>query len=232
MQLPLVLTTLLMGLAGGPHCIAMCGAACASLQQASIQSSPIHTSQIQSPPIWQFHAGRVIGYATLGALAASSINGLAWFSSQTSALHPLWTFFHVLVLAWGLVLLIFARQPTWADDFGRKVWKQAKTLSNLPGGVVVTGALWALMPCGLLYSALLVASLNANAVNGALSMASFALGTSVSLMLGPILWLKLKNGKLWITEDASMRLAGLLLAVAAGWAIWMDVMHNTKIWCD
>jgi uncharacterized protein len=222
MQLTLVLTTMLMGLAGGPHCIAMCGAACASLQQSSVQRQVI----------WQFHAGRLIGYAALGALAAGSIKGLAWFSSQTHALHPLWTFFHVLVFAWGLVLLIFARQPTWADDFGRKVWIEVRKISNVPGGTFMTGVLWALMPCGLLYSALLVASLNANAVNGALSMASFAIGTSVSLMLGPLLWLKLKNGKLWVTEDTSMRLAGLLLAAASGWAIWMDLMHNTKIWCD
>ncbi len=222
MQLPLVVTTMLMGLAGGPHCIAMCGAACASFQQTSTKGWQI----------WQFHAGRVFGYAALGALAAGSINGLAWFSSQTKALHPLWTFFHVLVLVWGLVLLIFARQPTWADDFGRKVWKEARKITNVPGGTFMTGMLWALMPCGLLYSALLVASLNANAMNGAMSMASFAIGTSVSLMLGPLLWLKLKNGKLGVTEDTSMRLAGLLLASAAGWAIWMDLMHDTKIWCN
>ena len=222
MQSPLVVTTFFMGLAGGPHCIAMCGAACASLQQGAAQGVQI----------WKFHAGRLFGYAILGALAAGSVKSLAWFSSQTTVLHPVWTFFHVLVMAWGLVLLIYARQPSWADDFGRKVWKRVQKLSQLPGGVFITGILWALMPCGLLYSALLVASLNANPVNGALSMAAFALGTSVSLMLGPLLWLKLKNGKLWITEDASMRLAGLLLAAAAAWAIWMDLMHHTKVWCN
>jgi uncharacterized protein len=106
-----------------------------------------------------------------------------------------------------------------------------RQLSKMPGGVVATGMLWALMPCGLLYSALLVASLNANAINGALSMATFAIGTSVSLMAGPWLWLKLKNGGQWIDEGTSMRLAGLLLSVAAGWAIWMDLMHQVKIWC-
>ncbi|MGB4813322.1 MAG: sulfite exporter TauE/SafE family protein [Methylophilaceae bacterium] len=222
MQSPLVVTTFLMGLAGGPHCIAMCGAACASLQQSST-----HGWQI-----WKFHAGRLLGYAALGALAAGSVKSLAWFSSQTTALHPLWTFFHVLVLAWGLILLIYARQPSWADDVGRKVWTQVLKLSNQPGGVFITGVCWALMPCGLLYSALLVASLNANPINGAFSMASFALGTSVSLMLGPMLWLKLKGGKLAVSEDTSMRLAGLLLAAASGWAIWMDLMHHTKVWCN
>jgi uncharacterized protein len=221
METPLALTTLLMGLAGGPHCIAMCGAACGGLQKSS---ADIH--------IWKFHAGRLIGYATLGAIAAASVNTLAWFSSQTSALHPLWTFFHVLVLCWGLMLLAYARQPAWADRFGRQVWVQVRQLSHLSGGGIVTGMLWALMPCGLLYSALLVSSLNANPLSGALSMATFALGTSVSLLIGPWLWFKLKHGFKWVGDSTSMRLAGLFLTVVAAWAIWMDLMHQTKVWCN
>jgi uncharacterized protein len=222
MQSPLALTTLFMGLAGGPHCIAMCGAACASLQKG----------QGGDYDLWKFQAGRLIGYAGLGALVAGSVKSLAWFSNQTLALHPVWTFFHVLVFCWGLILLIYARQPTWADNFGRQAWARVRKLSNLPSGVVATGMLWALMPCGLLYSALLVASLSANALNAAFSMATFSIGTSVSLMLGPLLWLKLKNGNKWINESASMRLAGLLLASVAGWAIWMDLVHQVKIWCN
>ncbi|HEY5581133.1 MAG TPA: sulfite exporter TauE/SafE family protein, partial [Rhodoferax sp.] len=35
MQSSLAVTALLMGLAGGPHCIAMCGAACAGIGQAA-----------------------------------------------------------------------------------------------------------------------------------------------------------------------------------------------------
>lgn len=220
MQTPLALTTLLMGLAGGPHCIAMCGAACGGLQS----STGVH--------IAKFHAGRIIGYASLGAIAAASVNTLAWFSSQTMALHPLWTFFHVLVFAWGLILLIFARQPAWADGLGRQVWRHVRQLSQLSGGGFITGMLWALMPCGLLYSALLVASLSASPVSGAYSMATFALGTSLSLMIGPWFWFKLKNGFKWIGDSSSMRLAGLFLTAVAAWAIWMDVMHQTKVWCN
>lgn len=222
MQTPLVLTTLFMGLAGGPHCIAMCGAACASLQKG----------QGGTFDLWKFQAGRLVGYASLGAVAAGSVKSLVWFSEQTLALHPLWTFFHVLVFSWGLMLLFYARQPTWADNFGRQIWAHVRKLSYLPGGVIITGMLWSLMPCGLLYSALLVASLNANPLNGALSMATFAIGTSVSLMAGPWLWLRLKNGVGWLNESISMRIAGLLLSGVAGWAIWMDLMHQVKIWCN
>lgn len=221
METPLALTTLLMGLAGGPHCIAMCGAACGGLQKSS--------AGVQ---IGKFHAGRIVGYASLGAIAAASVNTLAWFSNQTTALHPIWTFFHVLVLAWGLMLLLFARQPAWADRLGRQIWTYVRQFSQLSGGGFMTGMLWALMPCGLLYSALLVASLSANPVSGALSMATFALGTSVSLIIGPWFWFRLKNGFKWIGDSTSMRLAGLFLTAVAAWAIWMDLMHQTKVWCN
>ncbi len=221
MQSSLILTTFFMGLAGGPHCIAMCGATCTSIQKGSGGNYNL----------WKFQTGRLIGYSSLGAVAASSVNGLAWFSSQTLALHPLWTFFHVLVLSWGLMLLAYARQPVWADQFSRRIWKHINQLPHLPGGVLSAGMAWALMPCGLLYSALLVASLNANPINGALSMTTFAIGTSISLMVGPWVWLKLKNGGKYISENTSMRLAGFLLSAAAGWAIWMDLMHQVKIWC-
>jgi uncharacterized protein len=87
------------------------------------------------------------------------------------------------------------------------------------------------MPCGLLYSALLVASLQANPLNGAVSMAAFALGTSLTLFFAPLLWLKLKDGVKWLTEDMSMRLAGLLLCVFSSVAVYMDVVHQNKIWC-
>ena len=96
-----------MGLAGGPHCIAMCGAACGSLQKND-----------GSNRIWKFHLGRLVGYGSLGAVAAGSVKTLAWFSSQTQALHPLWTFFHVLVFMLGVDV---ARLCAPAR-LGRPVW--------------------------------------------------------------------------------------------------------------
>ncbi len=211
-----------MGLAGGPHCIAMCGAACSGIQQS--QSSKYNALQ--------FQAGRLIGYSSLGAIAAGSVQSLAWFSSQTLALHPLWTFFHVLVLSWGLMLLSFARQPMWADNVGRQIWKHVRQFTQLKGGVFATGMMWAFMPCGLLYSALLIASLNASPLNGALSMATFALGTSISLIVGPWVWLKLKRGGKFVSENTSMRIAGFLLSAIAGWAIWMDLTKSVRVWCN
>jgi len=218
MQSALTYSALIMGLAGGPHCVAMCGAACTALTQ----------SPQQPYGIYLYHLGRLCGYATLGAIATFAIQSIAWLSSYSAILHPLWTFFHVLIFFWGVLLLIFARQPIWVDRAGRNIWGYVKKLSIKQGGHFYVGMLWALMPCGLLYSALIIASFNGNPLDGAISMAAFAVGSSASLFLAPWLWLKLKTKAV---EPYGMRLAGLLLSGASAWAIWMDLTHNTKVWC-
>jgi len=218
MQTALIYSSLLMGIAGGPHCVAMCGAACTALTQ-----SP------QTPyAIYHYHIGRLFGYAMLGAIATFAIQSIAWLSGYSSILHPLWTFFHVLIFFWGVLLIIYARQPIWVDRAGRNIWGHVKKLSTKQGGHFYIGMLWALMPCGLLYSALVIASFNGNPLDGALSMSAFALGSSVSLFLAPWLWLKLKTNTI---EPYGMRLAGVLLSAASAWAIWMELTHNTKVWC-
>lgn len=222
MQTTLATTALLMGLAGGPHCIAMCGAACAGIGQAA--------GAAKTSAMWTFQLGRMVGYAGLGAVAAASMQGLGWLTVQSAALRPVWSMFHVAMLMLGLILMIKAQQPVWMEQAGRKIWSGAKSLAmgRGRGAPMVIGMLWTFLPCGLLYSALLVAGLTGHPVDGALVMALFALGTSVSMMLGPWLWLRLKgNG----SGDWGVRLAGLALAVSSVWALYMAYAHDTAPWC-
>lgn len=214
----LVWTALLMGLAGGPHCAAMCGAPCAAISRVSGPG--------MSRSAWTYQAGRVMGYAAAGALAASAMQSLAWATSQATLLRPAWTLLHLAVLAWGLMLLALARQPQWVDGMARGAWGQLQPVLKRPGGPFVTGVIWALMPCSLLYSALLVAALTGGAVQGALAMGLFALGSALSLMLAPMLLLRLHaHANRW-RQDWGTRLAGLALSGAAGWALWMDVSQR------
>jgi sulfite exporter TauE/SafE len=222
MEAALIYSAFLMGLAGGPHCVAMCGAACAGFTAQSALEQP------RPFAIPLYHLGRLCGYSLLGAIAALGIQSIAWASTYSAALHPLWTFFHVLVFFWGLLLVIFARQPVWVDRTGRNIWQHVKKLTRFKGGHFYLGMLWALMPCGLLYSALIIASFNGEALGGAMSMAAFAIGSSFSLFFAPWVWFKLKGS---LIEPYGMRLAGLVLSAASAWAIWMQLAHNAKIWC-
>jgi uncharacterized protein len=223
MQSSLALTALLMGLAGGPHCVAMCGAACAGIGQAA--------GTRKNSALLSFQLGRIVGYSLLGSLAAASMQGLGWLTVQSAALRPVWSLFHVAAIVLGLALMWNAQQPVWLESAGRKIWAHARRLgTGLGGAPLVLGTLWALLPCGLLYSALLVAAMAGGPLDGAAVMALFALGTSVTMTAGPWLWLKLR-GATPGSGAWGMRLAGLALAASSGWALWMGLVHNTAPWC-
>ncbi len=226
MVLTLAATGLLMGLAGGPHCIAMCGAACAGIGRTQLGQS--------TRALWVFQAGRLLGYSALGALAAASMQSLGWLSVHSAALRPVWTLFHVAAAMLGLMLLWRARQPVWLEASARKVWRGVRGMSgHLSGGAALApigllGVLWALLPCGLLYSAVLVAAMTGSVAEGAGVMALFALGSSVSLLAGPWLWLRLRGHG---SGQWAIRIAGLALLVSSVWALWMGLVHNTAPWC-
>ena len=230
MQNTLAVTALLMGLAGGPHCVAMCGAACAGIGRTQTGQS--------KRALWVFQVGRLAGYSAMGALAAFSIQGLGWLSVHAAALRPVWSMFHVAAAFLGLMLLYQARQPIWLEDSARKVWAGVRKLTGSANGKTngsaalastgLLGVLWALLPCGLLYSALLVAAMTGSAAQGAGVMALFALGSGVSLMAGPWLWLRLRGPG---SGQWAIRIAGLALFASSSWALWMGLVQNTAPWC-
>jgi hypothetical protein len=119
MTLTLAFTALLMGLAGGPHCVAMCGAACGGVAALDARSS--------GRGMALFQAGRLAGYSALGGLAAASVQGMGWLGTQVAALRPVWTLFHVAALVMGAMLLVHAQQPMWLQSAGKRLWTAART---------------------------------------------------------------------------------------------------------
>lgn len=233
----LAATALLMGLAGGSHCLVMCAAPCSMV--VSSGASEAGAQRVQWLPqgsrarrLAAWHAGRLLGYGMAGALAAVAMQSLAWLTQHATALRPVWTFFHVAVLAWGLLLLLQARQPAWVERAGRALWQRVQPVVRLQAGVFAVGFLWALMPCGLLYSALLVAALTGSAWQGALSMVLFGLGSGVWLLAGPWLWQGLRGRLDRLRTDWGSRLAGGILCGVALWALWHDLIYRPSLICE
>lgn len=222
MQTSLAITALMMGVLGGPHCVAMCGAACAGLGQAA--------GAQRGQALLAFQLGRLAGYSLLGAVAAASVQGLGWLTTQSAALRPIWTMLHLAAFTLGVWLMLQARQPIWLDGAARSLWAKVRAFNTRWGRAApwLVGGLWALMPCGLLYSALMVAALTSQPWEGAATMALFAAGSSISLWIGPWLFLRLKT-----LGDGSwgIRLAGFALAAVSAWALWMGLVHDQAPWC-
>lgn len=236
MQTALAGTALLMGLAGGPHCVAMCGAACAGVIR--IVRAPqgggvaaLSAGERQGAATWVFHAGRIGGYAAAGAVAAAAVGSLGSASAQVAALRPLWVLLHLFVLGWALSLAGLGRQPMWAHRIGRSLAARLRRATGSAPGLLGIGALWVAMPCGLLYSALMLASLANGPIQGALVMALFAIGGGVSLIAAPWLWGRLGSGAGVMRKEWGTRIAGGLLAAMALQALWVDLSRQMEIWC-
>jgi sulfite exporter TauE/SafE len=232
-DIALVVSALLMGLAGSVHCIAMCGAASAAAVRAC------GGRQLRSAWL-SFHLGRLVGYAAAGAVVASSVSLLARLGAWSPALRPLWTLAHLAALGLGLWLLWKGRQPAWLERLGREGqridqvdvtgWQAMRGPVRAAG----VGAVWFAWPCGLLQSALTVAALANGPVAGAAVMASFAVASSVALGGLPALWWR------WRGQDAAwggrvtrwaVRLSGLALAGASAWALGHDLWIRVVAYC-
>ena len=232
MNVSLLATAAVMGLVGGPHCLAMCGAACVGVSRWSPQPS--------LAPILLFQLGRLVGYAVLGAVAAASMQALGWMTLHSAALRPVWSMVHIAAMLIGLMLIIRAKQPVWLSNAANGIWhklssaEQRQTLHRHSLGPLLLGLVWAFLPCGLLYSALLVALLSGSALEGAAVMSSFAVGGAIMLMLAPWLWSRL--GRMHVSKvnvaHAGIRLAGLALTVSSAWSLWMGLVEQQAPWCN
>jgi sulfite exporter TauE/SafE len=221
---PLVLAGLALGVAATPHCAVMCGAPCAALTQGCARSTG------------GFHAGRLIGYTAAGALAASSVAALGAWSQAAPALRPLWTLLHLAFLGLGLWWMLTGRQPAWMRRSGavpvRVVGRRAHALR-----ASLAGLAWVAWPCAALQGALLLAALGSDALDGALVMAAFVLGSTPGLAAAPWAWARWQARRgLSAAAPAQVaalgfRIAGGALAVASGWALTQGIWARFAAWC-
>lgn len=220
-----VLSAGLMGLAGAPHCAAMCAAPCAAALRGCGRPAVAHPT---------FQAGRLLGYAAAGAVVASAVGALPRWAAWTPALQPLWTLLHLAALALSLVLLVMGRMPVWrsAAAIGSPLPQGWQRIAG-PTRSLATGAAWIAWPCALSQSALLLASLSGDAVNGAASMAAFALASAPGIAAGPWLLGRLigPRGESWTAGTWPLRLAGGTVAAMSLWALSHDLLHRVAAWC-
>lgn len=248
MDLALALTALLMGLAGAPHCAAMCGPSCVAMLRGCGAPTAIPGALEQGQASWWFHGFRLAGYALAGAVAAAGVGWLAWASQAAPVIRPLWGLLHMAALALGLWLAATGQQPDWVTALGRP----RPLRSTAPGGggaqpvtwhasrgtlgAAFAGGLWAAWPCGLLQSALVVAGLANTPLMGAVVMSAFAASSALGLQAAPAVW------RWWVARGGgqamaarihrlAVRLAGVLLALGSAWALGQHVGGQVWAYC-
>src|SRR5437763_8413267 len=147
MDAALVASAALMGLAGGPHCAAMCGAAC----QLAAGVGRDGSTRGDARALLALHAGRVVGYSALGGVVAASVNGLGAFAGAAPMLRPLWGIVQVAAFVLGVWLLALGRAPTWFSATPRVAAigqaQPVRLFRRLPGPArsALVGSAWAVV---------------------------------------------------------------------------------------
>lgn len=209
-------SALLIGLAGGLHCIGMCSGIAAALRFATPEQDN------HWPYTLSYNAGRIISYTLFGALA-----GTLGQLSVMSLPHAL----PLLKLTSGILLLAMAAYlGRWwlglrkLEQLGGKVWRRIQPLSKRfipfrhPVAALPYGMIWGWLPCGLVYSALSWSMVSGDARQGALIMLCFGLGTLPALLAASI-------GASWLVS--ALKSNGLRQTVAGLLAIYAVLLLAT-----
>lgn len=169
---------LMLGLLGSAaHCVGMCAPFVMLVGRR--YAAPAGPHRPAAAQAW-YHAGRLVTYTLLGAAAGSagalitSVGALLGLQRTAAIVGGT-----ALVLSAVASLVAFGpastRVPAWLSRL------IARLGSRLPGHPLLLGAVLGLLPCGLLYSAVMAAMTRGSAVAGATALAAFTLGTVPAL---------------------------------------------------
>src|SRR5471032_1459290 len=209
---PLLLSALILGLLGGGHCLGMCG----GLMGALTLAIPREQRSRRFGLLLAYNLGRILSYTAAGLLI-----GLAgWAVASSPAAMILRVIAALLLIAIGLYLAGWWSGLTRLESLGRGLWRYIQPVasrllpvSSLPRALLL-GALWGWLPCGLVYSTLLWAASQGNAIDSALLMLAFGLGTWPVLLATGIA----AERTTALLRKRGVRMAGGLLVILFG--IW------------
>lgn len=204
---------LTLGLLGGfGHCVGMCSPFVLFVSRRYVPAEGGRSAALAAQ-LW-YAGGRVTTYALLGA-AAGALGGVVELAGSLLGLQ------RAAAVVAGVVLVLWAGValsdlvPGLARGgalFSRLVGRLS---GRVPGHPFLLGLLLGLLPCGLLYSAVIAAVARGGALQGAVALALFGAGT-----LPALLGLSLADELLARRRAALNRLSQLFLLAMGLWFLW------------
>ena len=173
----LIYAAFIMGLIGSMHCLGMCGPIAFAL--------PVRTNQVWLKVFkyLMYNAGRLFVYAILGLLAGTIGKGFALAGLQ-QALSIATGFVIILsvctmlpVFRWSFLQSFSTRLKSRLAALFQRYFKSTRWYS-----LIILGMLNGLLPCGMVYGALMGAAAAGSTISGSMFMVAFGLGTVPVMM--------------------------------------------------
>jgi sulfite exporter TauE/SafE len=212
------LVAFITGLVGGVHCVGMCGGIVGML---SLGQQPI----TQKPSLLQhlslllgYNFGRIVGYISAGGIVGALGATLLSLTDLNQTKQILSIIAAIFMLLLGLYLSGLWNALSKLEAVGAKLWQFIEPLSrrfipvNTVGRAISLGFLWGWLPCGLVYTILIMSLSAGSALEGALLMLAFGLGTLPNLLAMGVIANKLVK---WTRNPTVRLIAGLLVILMA-----------------
>ncbi len=164
------------------HCLGMCGPL---VMMVGVQLKRHERAML--PSFLLYHIARITVYALLGAVIGGigSLLGLAGGLSKLAGIVSLILGIGVILFGMGYMGWLPLGQLEGSGVWLNRMMSKALKRGGL-WGVLGMGALNGLLPCGLVYSALLVAASTGKPLPSAVGMIIFGLGTIPALLVAGV----------------------------------------------
>lgn len=170
------------GLASSFHCMGMCGGIVGAFS-FNVRPGVGDGALKKLPLIAAFNLGRIGSYVLAGVLIGT-ISQLSVESFRSPlAFSLLQQFAAVILIAIGFYIAGWFPQFTQIERVGSIIWSRLEPIGRrfVPidhaGQALMFGAIWGWLPCGMVYSMLLMALTSGDVWRGGVFMLAFGLGT-------------------------------------------------------
>ncbi len=214
-----IVAAFVLGLFSTVHCLGMCGGIIGALSLSLPEPVRAHRARLIAY-IGSYNLGRVMSYSVAGLIVGAIGARAAAYADMSDGPSMLRYTGMVMMIAIGLYLAGWLPQLSKVERIGRPLWRLLEPVgrrlvpvNSLPRAVLY-GLIWGWLPCGMVYFVLVWALTSGSALQGAMTMAAFGLGTLPSLLTAGVAasWLRRFTG-----SQVTRQLVGaavILLAVA------------------
>lgn len=228
----IVVAALVMGLFSTLHCVGMCGGIMGVL--TSSLGAEIRT---QRPVFFGYVAllimGRLLSYMGAGLLVGTLGEGLFALLGEPAAVNGVRLIAALMMVMVGLYIAGWFPRFAAVERIGLPIWRWLEPLGrrllpvSSPQQALGYGLVWGWLPCGMVYAALIMALSAGGAVDSALVMGAFGLGT-IPAMMGVALF---TQRLLLLSRQPRVRqwAGGVLIVLAAG-MVWSGQLHLALAW--
>lgn len=169
------------GLAGGVHCVGMCGGIVGAFSYAVPKNSNMFAYTLA------YNFGRITSYVIAGGISGWA--GYLFAQQINQGIIILQFVSGVFLVLLGLYVAGWWQGLSKIEKLGRNFWQLISPWSKKllpfksPIQALPYGMIWGWLPCGLVYSVLTWSLASGSALQGSMIMAGFGLGTLPIMVL-------------------------------------------------